>query len=119
MTERNDFDAELTRAFALTDDPADDGFANALGARLAQVEGRRRIGRGVRASLMAVAGSAGAFALWQIMTVAGPKIANAIGPDLALLVTAQAPMVSLGMPLTMLLGAAAGAGVVWMQRGAE
>jgi hypothetical protein len=119
MTERSDFDVELTRAFALADDPADDGFTVALTQRVAHVETRRRMGRGLHATLMGLAGAAGAFALWQVISAVGPKIAASMGPDLAYLVTAQAPAISLGMPLTMLLGAAAGAGIVWMQRSAE
>jgi len=119
MTERIDFDAELTRAFALAEEPSDNGFATAVSQRVARVENRRRMGRGLHATLMGVAGAAGAFALWQVLSMIGPKLAVSAGSDLALLATAQAPAISLGMPLTMLLAAAAGAGVVWIQRGAE
>ncbi len=119
MTERNDFDVELTRAFALVEDPSDNGFTVAVGHRVARTETRRRIGRGLHTALMGVAGAAGAFALWQVVGAAAPQIVAGLGLNLAMLVTAQAPVISLGMPLTMLIGAAAGAGVVWMQRGAD
>jgi hypothetical protein len=119
MSERTDFDVELTRAFALAEDPSDAGFTLAVASRVAKVETRRRLGRGVHAALMAVAGAAGAFALWQVLSATWPKIAASFGPDLALLFTTQLPSLSLGLPLTILLGAAAGAGVVWIQRSGE
>lgn len=116
MTDTTDFDAELKRAFALADEPSDDGFTQALSARVALAEGRRRLGRGVQSLLMGCAGGAGAFGLWRALEAVGPGLMAAAGPDLAMLVTAQIPVVSVGMPVLMALGAAAGAGVVWLRR---
>jgi hypothetical protein len=119
MTDTTDFDAQLKRAFALADQPSDDSFTQALSARVAASEGRRRLGRGAQAVLMGFAGGAGAFGLWQSLQTVGPGLMAAAGPDLAMLVTAQLPVVSFGMPVLMGLGAAAGAGVVWLRRSAD
>jgi hypothetical protein len=116
MTEQTDFDATLTRAFALAAEPQDDGFTAAVSQQVAQVEGRRRMGRGARSLMLAGAGGAVAFAVWEVLQVAGAPILAAMGPDLAMLATAQLPTVSLGLPALLLLGAAAGFGAAWMQR---
>ena len=119
MTDTTDFDAELKRAFALADEPSGEGFTQSLSSRVAASERRRRLGRGAQSLLMGLAGGAGAFGLWQAIQAVGPGLMAAAGPDVAMLVTAQIPVVSLGMPVLMALGAAAGAGVVWLRRTAD
>lgn len=119
MTDMSDFDTDLKRAFALADEPPEDGFATALAARVAASESRRRMGRGAQGLLMACAFGAGAFGIWQALQAVGPGLMAAAGPDLAMLVTAQAPIISAGMPVLLVLGAVAGASVTWLQRPAD
>ncbi|MFZ4122615.1 MAG: hypothetical protein ACOYKM_13230 [Caulobacterales bacterium] len=108
--------AAMRRAFALADEPVEDGFGVKVSAAVASRQRRYRLGAGVRAVAMAVAGAAGGYGLLLVGGVLMPQIQAALGPSLLALVTAQAPMISIGAPLVMLLGAAAGAGAAYFSR---
>lgn len=119
MTGMSDCDADLKRAFALADEPPEDGFSDALAARVAAFESRRRVGRGVQGLLMACAFVAAFIGIWQALEAVWPRLMASVGPDLAMLATAQTPIIPMGMPFLLILGAAAGAGVAWLRRAAD
>lgn len=125
MTQMNeptaDFAPDLKRAFAMVEDPsADDGFVVNVAAGVARREKRNRFGAVGRACAMAVAGAAAGYGLLQVGGAMLPQLQAALGPGLAEVLTAQTPAFSLGAPLLMLLGAAAGAGAAFVaRRGSE
>ena len=79
MTE---FDAELKRAFAAVEDPADGGFAHAVSARVARRERRLQILSVVRTGAFAIAGGAFALAVVSVAQTVGPGMVAQLGLDM-------------------------------------
>jgi hypothetical protein len=81
MTEQSfdAFEADLRRAFAGIEDPADDGFAMAVSRRVARRERGAELGVWARAAAFAVAGAAGATAVFALAQTAGPMLMAQFG----------------------------------------
>lgn len=101
------FDAELTRAFALAPEPADEGFAARVSGAVAQRERLRGAAGFGRVAALAVAAGAAAYGALQVVQVLAPQLWTALGPDVAMALTAQAPAIGLGAPMLFMLAAAA------------
>jgi hypothetical protein len=122
-----DFDAELKRAFAALEDPADNGFAAAVSARVARKESRLAALSVARIAAFAVAGGAFALAVISAAQTVGPGMVAQLGLEFTAAygavskgaseaATLQAALGSILTPL--LLAAAAGVGGLAVARSA-
>lgn len=78
-----EFDADLTRAFAALEDPADNGFATAVTRRVAFQEKARAVRGYVHLAAFAVAGGAFAFGVLGSFQAMGPGWMAELGLGLA------------------------------------
>jgi hypothetical protein len=122
-----DFNADLKRAFAALEDPADDGFAETVSARVAGRENRLAILGVLRIAAFAVSATAFALAVVSMAQAVGPGMVAQLGLELttaygavskgtAEVSTLQAALAGALTPL--LLAAAAGIGGIAVARSA-
>lgn len=123
--ERNpmpEHDPDLKRAFALLDDPADDGFTVAVAARVSRKEQMRKAARWGQFGAFGVAAAALAYGVVGLIQALGPGLMAEFGLGLAEAHGAlasgslSAGLGALSTPL--LLAIAAGVGGLAVARGA-
>ncbi|MBI1186235.1 MAG: hypothetical protein GC206_02715 [Alphaproteobacteria bacterium] len=76
-------DPDLKRAFALVDDPVDDGFTVAVSTRVARKERVRSAGRWAQFGAIMVAGAAVAYGVVGAAQSLGPTLMGEVGLGLA------------------------------------
>jgi hypothetical protein len=122
-----DFDAELKRAFAGLEDPADQGFTAAVSARVAGREKRQSVLGVLRVGAFVIAGGAFLFAMASLVQLIGPMMVAQLGLEFtsayatvskgaADAASLQGALASMLTPL--LLAAAAGIGGLSIARSA-
>lgn len=76
-------DPDLTRAFALMDDPADDGFTAAVAARVSRKEQMRKAARWAQFGAFGLAAVALAYGVAGLIQALGPGLMAELGLGLA------------------------------------